>query len=362
MTFPQLFYKSKDGAIIQWRVWSSGIFVMTEWGQIGGKLQQSSKKAEAKNVGRSNATSATQQAEIEVKAMHVAKLKRKYSATEAEAQEVNFLPMLAQDFRKHHNGLKYPVYVQPKLDGFRCLASKENGVVTLSSRSGDSFDLEHIQKELEQTLPDNTVVDGELYRHNTPFQKIASWIKKRHPESKTLQYHIYDIPESSGHTDLPMTDRVQLLSVLEKHKWEHICIVETQEALSFDDVLQYERLYVAGNYEGAIVRIPSMKYEYGHRSYGLLKVKSFSDNEYRVTNGRAGVGKMSDQCIFECVTSEGKKFNVVPMGTAEERRKYLKDLKKYVGKFLTVKYFGVSEENVPRFPVGKGFRPEKDLS
>ena len=358
--FPLLFHKGKSGALIQWRVWSEGSTIFTEHGQVNGQLQISSKIAEPKNIGRANATTAVEQAQLEAKAMWQHKRDRKYSESPAEAQQSKYLPMLAHSFEARKTGMIYPVFVQPKLDGFRCLAFKEDDKVTLYSRSGDEFDLPHISDELNQYLPEGSVVDGELYCHKVPFQKVASWIKKQHPETKRIGYHIYDVPEMGGRNDLPMTDRVKLLEVLESHKWNHIDIVETLKANNQEQVYEAQTKFVADGYEGAIVRLYGGRYRYDYRSYELLKVKSFSDGEYQIIGGRPGVGKMATHCIFECVTPEGKKFSVVPRGTADERAAYLKNLRQYIGKPLTVRYFGMSEDGVPRFPVGIAIREDFD--
>jgi ATP-dependent DNA ligase len=359
MTFQKLFYRGKTGTIHEWEIWTKGADIHTRHGQVDGKHQESCKRAVAKNIGRSNNTTNVEQAELQAQAMHTHKLQRKYSLTPEEACQTLFLPMLAHDFKKNKQLIKYPVFVQRKYDGFRCLAAKEDGVVTLYSRSGDIFDLPHISEELNSVLLDGFVLDGELYRHDTPFQKIASWIKKSHPESKTIKYLVYDVPESDC-PDRDMIDRKALLQMFTMRKWNSIEIAGTEVANSKDEVLEYERKFVEEGYEGAIVRIPDGKYQYGYRSYSLLKCKSFEESEFEITGGRAGVGKMSDQCIFRCMTRNGELFNVVPMGDVEQRRKYLKNLRSFIGKKLTVKYQGLSEDGVPRFPIGKGFREKFD--
>ena len=72
--------------------------------------------------------------------------------TPEEAQEERSLPTLAHDFSKHRGKVRDPAYVQPKLDGFRCLVVIENGKVTLLSRAGIALDLPHIKEELEQVF------------------------------------------------------------------------------------------------------------------------------------------------------------------------------------------------------------------
>jgi DNA ligase-1 len=55
-------------------------------------------------------------------------------------------------------------------------------------------------------------------------------------------------------------------------------------------------------------------------------------------------------------TEEGKEFSVRPKGTIEMRQDWFRNGKKYVGKMLTVIYQELSEQKVPRFPVGKSVR------
>lgn len=367
MKSEKLFFIGAKKVLHQWEGWTEGTILYTRHGQVDGKLQTSvGRRCLPKNIGRANETSGIEQAELELSSMVAHKLKIKYSLTPEGATEQRFLPMLAHNFKKHHNGLSYPVFVQRKYDGFRCLASKEDGEVTLYSREGDVFDLPHISQELAQYLPEGSILDGELYIHGVPFQRVASWIKRHQPESLTLKYLVYDVPEMNGNDKLEMHERVLLLETLFKHKWNTIEIAPTVKANSYAEVLDLETQYVTEGYEGAIVRTYKGVYQYERRSYSLLKVKSFEDREYVVHGAHAGSGKFTDMCIFECLVNPKKPaikaniFHCVPMGTEAERKAYLKDIRKYRGKLLTVKFQGVSEIGKPRFPVGKGFRPEFD--
>ena len=49
-----------------------------------------------------------------------------------------------------------------------------------------------------------------------------------------------------------------------------------------------------------------------------------------------------------------------PKGTAKERADMFKDLDKYIGKNLTIKFQGRTSDNIPRFPVGMRIRPDFD--
>lgn len=373
-TFPTLYYKARTGALHQWRVWADGPFVHTEYGQVEGKKQTSRKKAEATNVGRSNERSEEAQAEFDALSLFTYKKERKYSETPEDAEEeLDHLPMLAHEFEKRGKKLQYPVDVQPKLDGVRCLAKIEDGKVELVSRSGKPWNVPHIAEMLSRLFPrGNYVLDGELYVRGESLQTITSWVKKLRPETERIQYWIYDVPVWNGEEGLSWGERRSffepLIDLLRKTKGEKlgpadpIVIVWTGKAETAEEVHERERKFVADGFEGAIVRTGKGLYEWGHRSPDLLKVKSFKDAEYEVVGFQDGVGKMEGAVVWTCKTPEGKHFNVTPKCSMEERREFFWKANRFVGKKLTVRYFTLSDDRIPIFPVGIGFRCEEDLS
>ena len=197
-----LYHKSKTGATVQWDIWTEGADIVTEYGQIGGKMQNARKTAIAKNVGRANATTPEEQAILEAKAMHKKRLDGKYSLTIEESNKEVFLPMLAASFDKRKDKVTYPVDVQPKLDGVRCLAYWDGESLKLMSRGGKQWECsDHIIEELETVLPKGWVLDGELYIHGSTFQEITKLVKKLRPESVNVQFHVYDIPRGPENTE-----------------------------------------------------------------------------------------------------------------------------------------------------------------
>ena len=109
-------------------------------------------------------------------------------------------PMLAHKFDESRVDWSQPVYIQAKLDGVRCLFTKDGAY----SRTGKKFmNLAHIELALIpffKQQPD-VVLDGELYNHELKhdFEKIISLVRKQKPtaddrlEAKQLvQFHVYD--------------------------------------------------------------------------------------------------------------------------------------------------------------------------
>jgi ATP-dependent DNA ligase len=357
---PPLYHKTKTGALVMWKVSVEGPRIIAEYGQVGGAVQKAIKIAEPKNVGRSNETTPEEQAVVEANAMHKYRLDRKYSLTPEEAKEDLMLPMLAKEFPKEKHKLVYPVYLQPKLDGVRCLGFREDGQVRLLSRNGKEWNVPHIKEALSD-LPERIVLDGEIYRHGETFQTITSWTKKLRPETGLLEYHCYDCIRLDE-DDMPWSQRLALLIETTRSLEKPVVLVETQTAANETEVKEGQARFVELGYEGAIVRTADGVYRFGYRSGSLLKVKNFSDAEFEVIGFENGRGKFENCVIWICHTENGDEFRVTPKGTAEQRKEWLDNAQSYIGQFLKTKYFGLTDGDhpVPRFPVGLGFRDEKD--
>ena len=130
-TLPTLYKRTSTGATQQWTVAVDGNTISTTYGQVGGALQITHDViSEGKNLGRSNATTPEQQAQLEAAAQHEKKRKAGYVADLATAQaggtddiiEGGVLPMLAKVYEDRADKVTFPVAVQPKLDGHRCIA------------------------------------------------------------------------------------------------------------------------------------------------------------------------------------------------------------------------------------------------
>jgi DNA ligase-1 len=364
---PMLYAKAATGAITTWLCWVKGKEVCVQWGQLGGQVQGASFTCEPKNVGRANETSAADQAILEAIAKWKKQLKKKYYLTEEAARGgLNLKPMLAKTFKDHAAKVTYPVTVQPKFDGVRCLAYLKEGKVFLQSRGGDPYVLPHIMQFYEGLIGEGEVLDGELYVHGMSRQNIIALVKKPRPESVQVKHWLYD--RFVIGTDEPWVKRTDNLD-----SWflcnanENCPVVRCDEDLAKceADVKALHDKYVKDGFEGAIIRRwGDAGYKIGYRSSDLLKYKNFDDDEFKVVGFKAGKGKFENVPIFECQMKDGKLFDVTPKGTDTERAQMLKEAPLFVaaGAMLTVRHFGYSDEGKPYFPVGVGFRGKEDLS
>ena len=126
--------------------------------------------------------------------------------------------------------------------------------------------------------------------------------------------------------------------------------------------MMYEDRYIKRGFEGSMARNVNSKYLFGYRSVDLLKVKRFLDAEYKVIGFTEGSAVELGAIVFICETEDGQQFSVRPTGTHEERKEWFTRGDSFVGKMLTVKYQELSNDGVPRFPVGLHFREEWDMS
>lgn len=358
---PILYHKGKKGELRSWQVWTEGAKIYTEYGVVEGELQTSCKEAAGKNIGRSNETTPDQQADLEAKSLWQFKLDRKYSETPEAAQQELLLPMLAKDI--DYKKVQYPCSAQNKLDGNRALAFWEDGKVKLISRSGKEWTIPtHINEQLEKILPEDGMFDGELYVHGQSCQIIGSWIKKTRPETKNVEYHVYDMPIVNGDDSLIWSDRLAALNSIDFAPATNVVLVETETCNSQDDIISFQSHCVEKGYEGAIVRNWNAQYTFGYRSADLMKVKTFQDAEFKVISCREGVGKMEGCAVFTCLNDLNKLvFECTPAVSMEARAEMYMNKANYIGKKLTVKFFGRTDDGLPRHPVGLHFRVEEDL-
>lgn len=366
-TLPILYHMGSNG-LQQWRVWTVGSTILAEHGLVEGAKITHEKVCESKNIGRSNETTPEQQAVIEAQAMWVHKRERKYTEDKSGAKADVFLPMLAPndkwpETKKH---IKYPAFLQPKLDGNRSVGRLDGEDVLLTSREAKPQDfLPHINAELKALgLPEDVFLDGELYCHGQTLQTINSWIKKNRPESMQIKYHLYDLPIVNDDPNLTLKSRLAALDKLFLEKFDgkakFLDIVPTEIVQNEEEVMTWFKHYRDLGYEGVMVKNMDSKYEQKKRSKNVAKVKPFEDAEFKVV-GFTGMEVYKDEVLWICETKEGRTFKVTPNGSREQRKEWFRDGDKYIGRILTVTFMGYTEDGIPNIAKGKAFRLDSDL-
>lgn len=314
---------------------------------------------EGKNIGRANETSPLEQALSEAKAKAKKKMDKGYTHNipEEGQKAVNSLgltkPMLAQEFKAV---TEWPVYIQPKLDGNRCLAARVDGKIVLWSRGGKEINLPHIASQLEDFLPEGVILDGELYVHGQTLQTITSWIKKLQPQSFQIQYMVYDCVSNQGFLYRRETTR-QLIPIGLCVQWLQTHIAQDEEQLQ-----HYHNTWVSQGYEGTMVRSLFVGYEDGKRSKSLQKMKDFQDAEFEILEVIQGTPRVFENHqlevpIYVCKCGPHT-FNATAPGDMFEKHIAWLNRDNAIGKMLTVKFFNFTPDGLPFLPVALRIRED----
>jgi len=221
-------------------------------------------------------------------------------------------PMLAHKFSNSRVDWSQPVYIQPKLDGVRCLFTKDGAY----SRTGKQFmNIAHIELRLIPFFkqhPD-VVLDGELYNHElkNDFEKIISLVRKQKPTSddrleakNMVQLHVYDYFDGVIY-DSYKTRMQQLVNSDIYNK--DIKYVPAKLVDSYNYARELHGEFLDQGYEGSIIRLDGL-YKHG-RSYDLMKFKDFSDAEATIIGYEEGKGKRTNTVgKFLMIDDEGVEF------------------------------------------------------
>jgi len=265
----------------------------------------------------------------------------------------------------------------------------------------------------EQMDKDGWWLDGELYSHELSFDRISGLARKKNRTSAEdedtlkLGYRVYDFfssptedfyqvahdngyigtPEelvedykiTAIHHKSPYRVRYGLLALIYRlHQMDKmpgtldqdelikslttsaVELTENIYVMREDQLEEIHDLFVDEGYEGLMLRNLEMPYEFS-RSWNLVKYKVMKDSEFKIVDAEQALkGKQKGAIIWICETAQGDRFNVVPNGTIESRKKlwaeWEADPTEFIGKELTVQYQELTPKGIPRFPKGLAIR------
>lgn len=405
----KLFGLNKDGSVKVWEITAHEylcpvqntmqVVLEISHGKLGGKLTDKVEFIDEGKQGRTPYEQAVSQAEGRIKKQ----MDKGYRETKEELSEVPLLPMLASDFNKVGHRIAFPCYGSVKFDGVRALAKKRDGVVTIESRTSQTYDLPRLQDILTIHMLDGDVWDGEIYKHGHELQDIVSAVKRTNTQGeidkaqrkvdkalKTADFEAEDMSEGRADELQSLLDQArdefaeaitihELRSKLEFHIFDVVSDKTFQERVKDLDelcgipvvspliqVTEYgyiadeeamkaqHKWAVEQGYEGIMLRNFSGLYESGKRSADLQKYKTFVDEEFLILdviedkqgNGVFLLKNNVNDLEFQCV-----------MGDLTQRKVQLQDKYKLKGKFLNVKFQTRYKGTLlPQFGVGQYIR------
>ena len=273
-------------------------------------------------------------------------------------------PMLAYPVSDKPIDYNQDVFMQPKLDGVRCLIQYDDGKVTAYSRTGKVWqNIEHITLNLYKFFDKhpNVILDGELYNHDfkDDFESIISMVRKTKPTAEdrsksrdNVQFHCYDIIDET--MSFAMRNEFIKQSLPSSYCVKHVVTVPVHNDNHAKDIHADNLLE---GYEGSILRTNDV---YAcKRSHNLRKFKDFSDAEATIVGYLDGKGKrtgtlgkfimMDDNGVeFGCPPGKGFNYN--------QLAEMLENIGDYIGQRATFTFFERTKAGSYRHPLFKCIR------
>lgn len=275
-------------------------------------------------------------------------------------------PLLAHKFHPKRLKNVSEFYIQPKLNGVRALY--QNGI--FQSREEIPWNaavLAHLAKPLQEIFPPQVILDGELYLHGWPLQRInaalALTYRAPKPDTLKIEYHVFDVVDFNK----SFADRFYDVSLLLVPCG--VRYVQTFKCVDATLADQYYKQCVNDGYEGMMYRLGDCPYTWpkqldklpqyarprplsdqNNRCYHLLKRKDFHDAEFTCVAVVEGKGKREGKVgAFVCDTCAGDRFHV---GTGlSEYFATLYFNNPPVGKKIRVKFLTYTNAGIPFNPV-----------
>ena len=364
---PTLYSTDSRGKVRKWEVNVDGLGGMTvTHGLDGGKLQTKSTVAKPKNIGKANETTPNEQAELEAHAKWKFQMDREDYHFDINLANRQIRPMLALDYNKVPKRVNWDdAVVQPKLDGLRLTVGRRFRDVVgheMMTRKGEIYDVPHLTVPTHELLSevnalcDNRclALDGEAYIHGMPLQKITSLARKyQKGVTETLEFHLFDliIPDMSfvdRHTIL-----VEALRNYGAGLGNVFALVHYEWVSDEAEMKDFHGRFTERGYEGLMIRHASGEYGIARRSPELFKYKQFLSDEACITD----VWEDNNQnAMLTVLMKNGKSCKVTPKRSHEARKQMLTDREDFIGKWITVKYQGLTEDGIFQFPIGMDLR------
>jgi DNA ligase-1 len=363
--FPPLYSKTSAGKLQIWFVYTEGSNIIVTHGLVDGKKQSKTTVAKPKNVGRSNETTAEQQAILEAQSKWQHQLDRGYFKTKEEALgAVETAPMKAQNFKEQAHKIIFPVYLQPKLNGLRHTVDSSGKAQSKAGlETSNPKHWEHGFKLLQAFGFLRDGLDGEVYaglesEGGLSLQEIVSAFRKENENTHKLRYFVYDIPGLGT-----FEERAQRLAELHDRitRWEAegifipIQVVWTGFARTPEEANEIYHFLVEQGYEGMMYRNAKGLYEFGKRSYDLQKRKPVETVEAKVLSVRID---KNDCGVLKCELETGVTFDCLMRKDSHPTINYrlFENAQQLIGKYIEFEMECLSDAGVPTKPVGIGIR------
>jgi DNA ligase-1 len=349
----KLYRQAANGKLQVWSISAEVDIITIRWGEEHGQLQEQTEEVECGLAGRS----IEEQVLSRVTSRINGKIDQGYSDNRIFAinnKPVNRMglkkPMLAAKLDTVKD-IDFPSsVVQCKYDGHRCLINRDGDEYQAYSRNGKAIETipEIVDAVRKSHLPDGYTLDGELYHHGSPLQTITSWVKRRQPMTSNLAYIVYDIitPDEKFYSQ-----RFQILINLNLKL--PIQIAPTDANVTEEQIPFMLDESIKAGYEGLILRRDGFAYQDGKRSKGLVKIKQWIDDEFKVISIKQST---EGYAVLRCIMNSGVTFEATAPGSMEEKFVIWMNKDSYIGKFVNVQYANLTKAGKPFHPIATMWR------
>jgi len=376
--FPILYCKSKNDKIKEWQITvkelpnkTAELKVLSGY-EDGKKTEHITIIEKGKNIGKKNETTPFEQAISQAQKKFNDKQEKEGFSPDKKNMKVHISPMLAETYKfdskvSRKKDIVFPCYAQPKIDGWRCIATLKDDKVILLTRKGKEYNgFNTLKSVLYPFLKERSptfYLDGEIFTNKLPFETFSGLCNKQKCNEEeeqlknTFEYWLFDCFDLEK-PNWGFTDRLNETRKLNHNLIVHIENVECENKVKAKEL---HDKYFSEGFEGLMLRNKNSTYQLNTRSRDLQKYKCFMEEEFPIIGFKEGVGDEKGCIIWEC-SYPGGSFTVRPVGTREYRAELYKDAQKdfskYEGKPLTVKFQNKMVDGCPRFVVGKSIRYE----
>ena len=409
-----LYAKDSKGNLLIWSCWilnkvkscSLGI----SRGRVdGNKVITWEHNIVPKNVGRSNETTAYEQAESRLKSRVNRKKKRGYVELTLEQtafvdrlnnlEIIEYLspiisnerldeegfkkPMLAAQYykskkdwldptgklwkdRKYYYILnphapkekgaiapKFPMMLQPKINGVRAfLYLDENKQAKIKSKEGLIYDAPvHITDWANMNIDifgsdGSYILDGELYIHGESLQVIQSAVKARNLDTQRVKFTWFDIAiEGFSNKDRWQSIKTLKSIYIDKYLGLPIEVVSTKLVKTDETTQKLTDEFISQGYEGSILRNLDANYGFGSRKNNMLKLKRSISEDFMIIDV-IPQSKRPDLGMFLC-SHNGVEFTINPTFDLDGKIAIMLFPDTYKGKLLQTSFYEWTDANKP---------------
>lgn len=273
--------------------------------------------------------------------------------------------------------VRYPTRAEPKLDGLRCIAVKQDGVVTFYTRGGTVLEtMPTIKAALEKADYDNTVLDGESMGADWNESASVMMSSKNKKDDSNVVYNVFDAMPLADwiaqECELPYEKRCDIVcDAVRRSNSKHVQQVPHIVANNESELKAFFAKCMDEGYEGIMLKRVDTPYVF-KRSKNILKLKpvvTFEGVIVSTYDGRRGTKREGQWGGFKVVfpngvvTRVGGGFNDAMRADVQ-----LNGPETYLGKVVEIEAQpdpmtrdGFTVDGKARFPVFIRFRMESDV-